>query len=103
MDRYGLTADHPRFTLDIDDNYVDTLPRASQPVALAMQLCEPWGMSYREVLAMDYGEFYEHMLIHKAVTYKRPWWSGAAGEHVLIMEQTTHRRATKPPRRNYHH
>lgn len=100
MDRYGLTQDHPRFTLDIDDNYVSTLPPEAQPVAMAMQFCEPWGMSYRDVLAMDYATFYEHMLIHKAVTYKRPWFTAAQGEHVLIMEQTTGRRTPKP-RRNH--
>lgn len=101
MDRYGFTADDRRFGLDLDDNYVDTLPDDQRAVALAMQLCEPWGLSYREVLAIPYGEFYEAMLVHKAVTYKRPWWTGAAGEHAHMMEHTTHRRLPKPQRTNH--
>lgn len=101
MDRYGLTADHPRFSLDVDDNYISTLPDSARPMALAMQFCEPWQMSFRDILAMDYADFYEAMLCHKAATYKRPWWSAGQGEHVLIMEQTTGRRAPKP-RRNHH-
>lgn len=101
MDRYGFTADDRRFSLDIDDNYADTLPDTHRATALAMQLCDPWGMSYREVLAMDYAEFYEAMLVHKAVTYKRPWWKGAAGEHAHAVETMQHKRLQKP-RRNQH-
>lgn len=100
MDRYGFTSDDHRFTLDVDDSYVDTLPHEQRGVALAMQLCEPWGMPYREVLRMNYGEFYEHMLVHKAVTYKRPWWTGASGEHAHAVENTSHRRLKKPKRKN---
>jgi len=98
MDRYGFTESDDRFTLETDDNYVDILPERMRPVALAMQLSEPWGMSVSDVLAMPYERFYEWMLTHKAVTQKRPWWTGHAGQHAHMIEQTSHRRLKKPKR-----
>lgn len=100
MDRYGFTEVDQRFTMETDDNYVDTLPERMRPVALAMQLSEPWGMAVGEILDMPYARFYEWMLTHKAVTLKRPWWTGPAGEQAHMIETTSHRRLRKPQRRH---
>lgn len=102
MDKYGHTSEHPDFTLDLEDDYVATLPDDQRPRAYAMQYAAPWGMSYADILAMDYAEFYESTLIHKAVVYKRPWWTGAAGERAFMHERATHRALPKPRRNNHH-
>lgn len=102
MDRYGFTSNHQFFTLELEDNYTDTLPADRQNVALAMSLCEAWSMPWPEILAMDYGEFQEAIAIHKAVTYKRPWWRGAIGEQAYHMERAGNKRLPKPKRNNHH-
>jgi len=98
MDRYGFTeADH-RFTLETDENYVDVLPDRMRPVALAMQLSQSWCMPVDAILDMPYGKFYEWSLANKAVSYRRPWWTGSAGEHAHAVESTGNRRLKKPKR-----
>lgn len=99
MDRYGHTQEHPNFTLDIEDNYVSTLPPEARQKATAMQYAEAWHMDWREVLSMPYDEFFEAMLITKAINYKQPWWTGQTGESAYVLEKSSHRRLTKPRRR----
>lgn len=101
MDKYGHTREHPNFTLDIDDDYVATLPNEQRPRAHAMQYATAWNMAYTDILQMDYAEFYEATLIHKAVTYRRPWWTGSAGERAYMHERATHRTLPKPRAGNH--
>ena len=98
MDRYGHTQEHPNFQLELEDNYVQTLTPEYRTVAMAMQYADAWKMTWKEVLDMPYAEFYELMMVSKAVHYKRPWWTGNAGEQAFIYEKSTNKRLTKPRR-----
>jgi hypothetical protein len=96
MDRYGFTQSHPNFTLELDDNYSDTLPAEAKARATAMQYSESWRIDWREILEMMYDEFFEAMMITKAINYKRPWWTGQVGEQAFVLERASHKRLNKP-------
>lgn len=98
MDRYGHTQDHQNFQLEMEDNYVSTLPTEMRATALAMQYAEAWHMQWNEVLDMPYAEFYEAMMVAKAIHYKRPWWTGAAGENAYTYERAFNKKLNKPRR-----
>lgn len=100
MDRYGFTTDHPNCTLELDEDYVDTLPKHAQTIAMSMQYAEAWKMNWKQVLEMPYAEFYEAMMVSKAINYKKPWWTGDVGYQAFIMEKTQHKRLNKPRRKN---
>lgn len=98
MDKFGFTKDHPNFTIDIDDNYADTLPPNATAMSMALQYAPEWGLSYYEVMDMAYAEFYALANVHKALTYKRPWWQGQAGEEAWMYERASGKRLNKPRR-----
>lgn len=98
MDRYGQTQDHPNFQLELEDNYVATLPPEFKATAMAMQYAEAWNMPWMQILDMPYAEFYEAMMVAKAIHYKRPWWTGAAGQQAFVYEKSTHKKLNKPRR-----
>jgi hypothetical protein len=97
-DKYGFTQEHPNFTLDIDDSYADTLPKTASPMAMALQYAKEWNLSYYEVMDMAYAEFYNLVNIQKALSYKRPWWKGQAGEEAYVYEKASGKRLNKPRR-----
>lgn len=99
MDKYGFTKDDDEFTIDIDDDYTDILPDDQLPKARAMQYAQAWFMSWVDILNMMYADFYEATIVHKAVTYRRPWWPSSVGREVYIHERATNK-PFKKPRRN---
>lgn len=98
MDKYGFTSDHPNFTLDTDDSYVDTLPKAAASMAMAIQYAKEWNMPYPDIMNMPYAEFYSLVNVHKAISYKKPWYTGAAGEEAYVYEKASGKRLNKPKR-----
>jgi len=98
LDKYGFSQDHPNFTMDIDDNYTDTLPKTASSMAMALQYAQEWGLSYYQVMDMAYAEFYKLVNIQKAINYKKPWWTGDMGEQAYMYEKASGKRLNKPRR-----
>lgn len=99
MDRYGFTQEDEIFTIDIDENYADTLPTVCRATAMAMQYGDSWHIDWREVLDMQYDEFYHAMMVSKALNYKKPWWTGDTGYQAYVIEKSGHRKLNKPRKR----
>lgn len=98
MDKYGFTQNHPNFTLELEDNYVNVLPIEARSIATAIQYAEQWHIDFREILDMMFDDFYRAMMVTKAITYKKPWWTGASGEHAFALEKIGNKRMNKPKR-----
>lgn len=100
MDRYGFTQQDENFTLELDDNYVDTLPMECRAIATAMQYGDSWNIDWRDVLDMQYDDFYQAMIVSKAITYKKPWWTGDVGYQAFVIEKSGQKKLQKPRRKS---
>ena len=72
-DQYGFGLSDPRCTLKPQRNYVDTdVPEEYHAEAIALEYVETLRMSYHDILAMPYDEFFKVTMLNRAVTMKRP-------------------------------
>ena len=86
-DKYGHPVGHQNCQLDDSQDYADFLPKEAQLTANAMKYATAWNMTPDDVLDMPYGLFNERVMIHKAVTLRKPQYT----PQDYVMERTSPR------------
>lgn len=83
-DKYGFSRDHQNYTLEEADDYMDFLPPDKRLDAQAMKMATAWNMTPDAVLDMAWSAFNEKMMLHKAITLRKPMYD----EHDFYMHNT---------------
>ncbi len=74
-DQYGMSLDDPDCTLDDTEDYTDFLPHEARTEATAMRLANVWNTTIDSVLDMDLVLYNRRVMIHKAITLRKPQYT----------------------------
>ena len=86
-DKYGHAPTHQNYQLDDAEDYVDFLPDEKRLEAQAMKCANAWNMKPSEVMDMRWSAFNEQVMVHKAITLRKPQYT----PEDYIMERTSSR------------
>jgi hypothetical protein len=86
-DKYGHAPDDQNYQLEDAEDYVDFLPKEKRVEAQAMKCASAWNMNPDDVMDMQWSEFNEKVLVHKAITLRKPQYT----PNDYIMERTSSR------------
>ena len=83
-DKYGFSAADDNYTIEDAEDYMDFLPRDMMKQAQAMKCATAWNMTTDDVLDMAWAKFNERIMIHKAITLRKPMYT----PHDFYMHNT---------------
>lgn len=84
-DKYGHEPTHHNYQYEDGEDYTDYLPPDKRTEAQAMKMATAWNITTDDVLDMAWGLFNERLMLHKAVTLRKPIYT----PDDYIMERTS--------------